>query len=82
MVLYPLVLMILLSGCAKVSSSQVLPDLANYNGAVQELAAFEMAQLPPPCPRDAVIPTCSAMKRMLMDYGDMRNQTRAIMNNR
>ena len=47
----------------------------NYDWAA---AAAEMKSLNGPCPRDTVIvANCSAVKRMVIDYGDLRQRIRA-----
>ena len=44
----------------------------------QELAAAEMKSLNGPCPRDTVVVRgCSVMKRMVIDYGDLRRRIRS-----
>lgn len=53
------------------------PDLYNYDDSVQERAAEEVDQLAPPCPRDQVFADCSALHRMIIDYGTVRDQIRA-----
>lgn len=56
----------------------VTPPLEEYATAVQSAAAAEMASLPGPCPRDKVVVRgCSVMKRMVIDYGDLRRRIRA-----
>lgn len=70
--------MLLLSACQTVASESVLPDLYIYGPAVQKQAADEMLKQPPPCPRDVVTEKCCATCRLIMDYGDVRNQIRAI----
>jgi len=56
----------------------VTPPIEAYSDNVQAAAAAEMKALAGPFPRDTVIFTdCSAVKRMVMDYGDLRQQIRA-----
>ena len=55
----------------------VVPELRNYGTAVQHAAADEVDTLAPPCPRDIVTPGCSALARMIIDYGVLRDQIRA-----
>lgn len=72
-------LVLCLASCVKANSNNVVvPDVVAYDIAVQTLAAYELESMGPPCPRDAVIPGCSAVHRMTIDYGDMRDQARAI----
>lgn len=60
----------------------VTPPLEEYATAVQSAAAAEMASLPGPCPRDKVVVRgCSVMKRMVIDYGDLRRRIRAAKKN-
>jgi len=55
----------------------VVPKLRDYGTAVQHAAADEVDTLAPPCPRDIVTPGCSALARMIIDYGVLRDQIRA-----
>ena len=55
-------------------------DVDNYwhNISTRYLAAAEMKAISGPCPRDTVIvANCSAVKRMVIDYGDLRQRIRA-----
>ena len=48
-----------------------------YSKELQDAAAAEMKAIPGPCPRDMVIVVnCSAVKRMVIDYGDLRQRIR------
>ena len=45
---------------------------------VQDAAAEVVKSLGGPCPRDTVIvANCSAVKRLVIDYGDLRQRIRA-----
>ena len=56
----------------------VTPPIEAYSKELQDAAAAEMKSLNGPCPRDTVNVTyCSAVKRMLIDYGDLRQRIRA-----
>ncbi len=77
-----LVAMILLTACAKVNSrpapTNVQPDLDEYSSAFQTQLADELdAEARVPCPRDFMVPDCSAWKRAVSDYGHLRNGIRA-----
>jgi hypothetical protein len=68
-----------LSSCGAGYGVEILtPDLVEYTPEVQAEAKREFDLLGPPCPRDAVFGGCSAIKRMIKDYGHMRDQTRAL----
>ena len=56
----------------------VSPDVVSYSEMVQAHAADELERLGQPCPRDAIIADCSALSRMILDYGRMRDQVRAV----
>jgi len=66
-----------LTACEKISSS-ISPTLASYDPAFQLRAAEEMAALRPACARDVVIDQCSTIKRMMIDYKELRDKIRAI----
>ena len=56
----------------------VTPPIENYSKELQAAAAVDMKAIPDPCPRDTVnVTDCSAVKRMLIDYGDLRQRIRA-----
>ena len=56
----------------------VTPPIEAYSKELQAAAAAEMKSLNGPCPRDTVIvANCSAVKRMVIDYGDLRQRIRA-----
>jgi len=68
---------LLLSACARVPSN-VRPDPPEYSDAFQARAAGEMAgDDRRPCDRIQPRGDCSAMKRMIIDYGHMREEIRA-----
>ena len=55
----------------------VTPPIGAYSKELQDAAAAEMKAIPGPCPRDTVIVVnCSAVKRMVIDYGDLRQRIR------
>ena len=54
------------------------PPIEDYTKELQAAAAAEMKSLNGPCPRDTVnVTDCSAVKRMVIDYGDLRQRIRA-----
>ena len=56
----------------------VTPPFEAYSKERQAATAAEMKTLNGPCPRDTVIgANCSGVKRMVIDYGDLRQRTRA-----
>ena len=52
----------------------VTPPIEDYSKELQAAAAAaEMKAIPDPCPRDTVnVSGCSALKRLTIDYGDLR----------
>ena len=53
----------------------VTPEIEDYSKELQAAAAAELKSLNGPCPRDTVIvANCSAVKRMVIDYGDLRQR--------
>ncbi|WP_143006170.1 hypothetical protein [Limimonas halophila] len=68
----------LASACAGAGSSVVAPAAPAYTDTVQARAAEELAELPPPCPRDAAPDGCSAVHRLVIDYGRLRRRVRAM----
>ncbi|HAY47066.1 MAG TPA: hypothetical protein DCY55_12410 [Gammaproteobacteria bacterium] len=56
----------------------VSPDVVSYSEMVQTHAADELERLGQPCPRDSVLADCSAIARMIVDYGKMRDQVRVL----
>jgi len=68
--------------CAGATSEPVAPAPVGYADAVQARAAEELAELPPPCPRDATSAGCSAVHRLVLDYERLRRRVRAIRNRR
>ena len=56
----------------------VTPPIEDYPKELQAAAAAEMKAIPDPCPRDTVnVRDWSAVKRMVIDYGDLRQRIRA-----
>jgi len=55
----------------------VTPPLVDYSAEIQATAATKLGQLGAPCPRDVVVAGCSAIARMIIDYGDLRRRIRA-----
>lgn len=70
--------LLLLTSCAAGVSSAVTPDLVQYSPEFQAQAAAELTGLAPPCAQDVAGDYCSAVHRLVMDYGDMREKVRAI----
>jgi hypothetical protein len=73
-----LIPVLLLSGCGKAPTNTLSPDLAGYSKEFQNHAANELTALKPPCARDVANEHCSAIYRLVIDYGDTRQQIRAI----
>lgn len=65
----------LLTNCATVISNPQI-RLVEYDHAFQRKAAQEIEQLRAPCAHD-VLADCSAVRRMVVDYGDLRQKLRA-----
>lgn len=75
---FPLLLsVILLTACETATFKTVKPPIVTYSEKVQNHAADELEAMGPPCPRDDVYGECSAVKRMVIDYKDVRNKIRA-----
>ena len=56
----------------------VTPPIEAYSKELRDAAAAEMKALNGPCPRDTVnVSGCSALKRLVIDYGDLRQRIRA-----
>ena len=52
--------------------------IEDYSKELQAAAAAEMKAIPGPCPRDTVkVMDYSALKRQIIDYGDLRQRIRA-----
>lgn len=69
----------LAGGCAADNSSHVVaPRPLAYAETVQQRAAEELAALGAPCPRDSLTEGCSAVHRLVIDYGNLRGQLRAL----
>ena len=67
-----------LSACGQ-ATSNVVPELFEYSDAFQERAAEEMAEDDRrPCDRIQPQGDCSAMKRLVIDYGHLREEIRAV----
>jgi hypothetical protein len=66
---FVLIVPVLLGGCATPAFDprQVTPDIISYNKEIQAQAADEIEA-----------GTCSALTDMVMDYGVMRDQVRAL----
>ena len=56
----------------------VTPPIDAFSYELQAAAAAELKSLNSPCPRDTVnVSDCSALKRLVIDYGDLRQRIRA-----
>lgn len=68
-----------LTACAGAATSvyTVQPTLHSYSPAFQTLAADELEALPAPCDRVEPVEQCSALARLVIDFGDVRQQIRA-----
>ncbi len=69
----------LLSGCAGATSeggSIARPALVDYPPAFQARAAAELERLGPGCALHARSAGCSALVRMIEDYGELRAMVR------
>ena len=54
------------------------PPIEDYSKELQAAAVVEMKAIPDPRPRDTVnVSGCSALKRLVIDYGDLRQRIRA-----
>ncbi len=53
------------------------PPIVDYTSVIQSRAANELEKLGPPCARDTVAENCSAVVRLVMDYGTLRDKIRA-----
>ena len=63
-------------GAEKGEAVIVTPPLSSYSPEILKQAADEMDSMKQPCARD--IPgDCSAISRMVIDYGDLREKIRA-----
>ena len=53
--------------------------IEDYSKELQAAAAAEMKAIPGPCPRDTInVSGCSALKRLVIDYGDLRQRMRSV----
>jgi hypothetical protein len=59
-------------------ASAVTPDVVPYSREFQAKAAGELERMLPPCAADVANEHCSAVHRLVIDYGTARNQARAI----
>ena len=65
-------------GAEKGEPTLVTPPIEAYSKELQDAAAEEMKALNGPCSRDTVnVSGCSALKRLVIDYGDLRQRIRA-----
>ena len=56
----------------------VTPPIEDYSKELQDAAAAEMKAIPGPCSRDTMnFSDCSALKRLVIDYADLRQRIRA-----
>jgi hypothetical protein len=55
----------------------ITPPIVNYSDEIQKTAASELQKIGEPCPRDVVVRECSAIARLVIDYGDLRRKIRA-----
>lgn len=68
-----------LSSCAPGYGIQTItPPVIPYTLEVQHQALKEIEFMGPPCPRDAVYGGCSAVHRLVKDYGLTRDRIRAL----
>ena len=57
----------------------VTPPIEAYSKEPHDAAAAEMKAIPGPCPRDTInVSGCSALKRLVIDYGALRQRMRAV----
>lgn len=73
-----------MSGCTTAPSKPATarvetPTLYEYAAPVQARAREESAHLGLPCPRTEVDGACSALKRLLLDYLQVRDEIRALL---
>lgn len=70
----------LLTACVTAPSSRVLPPVPEYTRAIMDRAVLEIQGDPRPlCEKDAgPEEDCSAIKRLIVDYGDLRRQLKAL----
>ena len=65
-------------GAEKGEPTLVTPPIETYSKELQDAAAAERKALNGPCPRDTVnVSDCSALKRLVIDYGDLQQRIRA-----
>jgi len=58
----------------------VLPDLEQYSSSFQEHLADELEALPQDCPRDFIVPNCSALGTFTLDHIHLRDKIRSAAN--
>jgi hypothetical protein len=70
----------LLSACVRENFSITpMPEMVHYGSEFQKRAREELRALPRVClPMDTVTKDCSAIKMMIVDYGHLRQQIKAI----
>lgn len=64
-------------GATKGEPVIVTPPNEVFSKDVQAAAAVDMKALAGPCTRDTVVGDCSVLKRLVIDYGDLRQRIRA-----
>jgi len=64
-------------GAKKGEAVVVTPPLVEYSPTIMNQAAAELEFMRPPCARDIAVGECSALSRMIIDYGDLREKIRA-----
>ena len=78
----PLILAMFLTSCTPGSSERrpplvITPDVVPFSDTFQAQLAVEMeADARVPCPRDILVPDCSAWKRAVLEFSRMRDQAR------
>lgn len=73
--------LLLLTACGAATSSGtsgVALSLYDYSPEFQGRAAAELEAAPRPCDRDEAADDCSALARMVIDYGVVRNEIRVL----
>ncbi len=59
----------------------VAPSLDRYSEEFETKLADELEQLAPPCPRDYIVPNCSALYRITLDGIHLRNRVKELTTN-
>lgn len=82
-----IIILIVMSSCSSIPGQQTLVieeqvdvPLIDYTTEFQSRAADELQQLPPACLLDRPDEGCSALRRLIDDYGRLRSDIRAIQN--